>query len=223
MLKKALALSVVSLLASAGARADDAKKTEATTERPKPGPEHEKLGYWVGTWTLDGTMNDGPMGKGGKVSGKTECSWWDGRFAVVCKDSGTSPMGPMRGMGIMSWNREEKRYEYYGIDNAGMQERALGGLEGDSWVYTNDVKMDGKTFKGRYTMTNLKPDSYDFKWEMSEDGTTWNTVMEGTHKRKGGRSARVITPSSGMRGSAAAPRLNPREGGTATGRVTSRK
>ena len=32
---------------------------------------------------------------------------------------------------------------------------------------------------GRYVMTDLTPDSYNFKMEMSEDNKTWNTMMEG--------------------------------------------
>lgn len=33
--------------------------------------------------------------------------------------------------------------------------------------------------KGRFTMKVLSPTSYSFKYEMSQDGTTWNTVMDG--------------------------------------------
>ena len=33
--------------------------------------------------------------------------------------------------------------------------------------------------KARYTMKILSSDSYTFKFEMSPDGTKWDTAMEG--------------------------------------------
>jgi hypothetical protein len=39
--------------------------------------------------------------------------------------------------------------------------------------------MGAQTMKGRYTMKILTPTSYTFKYEMSPDGATWNTVMDG--------------------------------------------
>lgn len=186
----AAALSVISCLALAGAaRAEDKKeekKADQKMEMPKPGPENKKLGYFVGTWKMDGEMKSGPMGPGGHMVGTSKCSWFEGGYTVVCNDSGKGPMGPMKGMGILTYDREDKSYEYFGIDNMGMAEKAEGKIEGDNWVYTNESKMNGKTFKGRYSIMNTKPDGYDFKWEMSEDGNTWNTMMEGKYMRQGG-------------------------------------
>jgi hypothetical protein len=192
-MKKLFAVTLVSCLALAGAaRAQNEKKEEKKAdqkmEMPKPGPEHKKLGYFVGTWHMDADMKPGPMGPGGKMTGTSNCSWFSGNYTVVCKDEGKSPMGAMKGMGIISYDREEKKYTYYGLDNMGMAEHAYGNVENDVWTYTNEGKMNGKAYKGRYSMTNLKPDSYDFKYEMSEDGSAWNTVMEGSYHRqaKGG-------------------------------------
>ena len=192
-MRKLFAACLVSCMAVCGAAsADDAKKAEekkgdaSKMEMPKPGPEHKRLQYFVGNWSMDAEMKPGPMGPGGKMTGTENCSWFDGKYAVVCKDSGTSPMGAMKGMGVITYDREDKMYEYFGIDSMGMSEKAEGKYENDGYVYTNEGKMNGKTYKGRYTMSNMKPDSYDFKYEMSEDGNTWNTAMEGKNTRKGG-------------------------------------
>ncbi len=40
-------------------------------------------------------------------------------------------------------------------------------------------KMGGKTFKSRFVLTRVSPTSQKFAWEMSEDGSTWNTMMVG--------------------------------------------
>jgi hypothetical protein len=153
-------------------------------QMPKPGPEAKKLGYFAGSWNLEGDMKPGPMGPGGKMTGSENCSWFDGGFSVVCKSSGKSPMGVMKGLGILSYDAENKSYLYFGIDNMGMAESAVGHVENDVWTYTNESKMGGKTYKGRYTIGDVKPDSYSFKWELSEDGTTWMTMMEGKDTRQ---------------------------------------
>jgi hypothetical protein len=33
-------------------------------QAPKPGPEHARLGYFVGKWTAEGDVKPGPMGPG---------------------------------------------------------------------------------------------------------------------------------------------------------------
>jgi hypothetical protein len=50
----------------------------------------------------------------------------------------------MKGMGVLSYDREEKKYLYFGFDNMGMSEKADGTVENDVWTYTNESKMNGK-------------------------------------------------------------------------------
>jgi hypothetical protein len=44
--------------------------------------------------------------------------------------------------------------------------------------------MNGKPFHSRYTMVEGSPTSYTYKWDMSEDGTKWTTMMEGKSTKK---------------------------------------
>ena len=39
--------------------------------------------------------------------------------------------------------------------------------------------MGGKPMKSRYTIKQLSPTAYSFKWEMQGDAGTWSTLMEG--------------------------------------------
>ena len=91
-------------------------------EAPKPGPEHERLGFWVGTWTNEGEVKENPMMPAGKTTGTDRCEWFEGKFAVVCYTEGNGPMGPMKGIGIMSYSPDAKAYTYYGLV------RTFGGL-----------------------------------------------------------------------------------------------
>jgi hypothetical protein len=172
------------LLAAAGLQAQD-KKMEA----PKPGPEVKKLGYFVGSWNTTGEGKQNPFMPAGKMTGSTKCEWFPGGFHVVCRDTGKGPMGTMHGLGIMAYNTEDKVYTYSGADSSGMSTAAKGNVDGNNWVYTSEDKMGGKTFHGRYSMVTASPDSYTFKYEMSEDGSNWTTLMEGKSTKAAKKAA----------------------------------
>ena len=172
------------LLAAAGLQAQD-KKMEA----PKPGPEVKKLGYFVGSWNTTGEVKQNPFMPAGKMTGSTKCEWFPGGFHVVCHDTGKGPMGTMHGLGIMAYNTEDKVYTYSGADSSGMSTAAKGNVDGNNWVYTSEDKMGGKTFHGRYSMVTASPDSYTFKYEMSEDGNNWTTLMEGKSTKAAKKAA----------------------------------
>jgi hypothetical protein len=157
-----------------------AKKTdEKKAGPPKPGPEVKKLDYFVGKWTSEGEIKANPMMPAGKFTSDDSCSWFKGGFHVVCSSKGSGPMGAMQGLGMLGYNADEKVYTYDGIDNSGHMDHSKGTTDGKAWTYNSEDKMGGKTMYGRYTMSDLTPESYAFKWEMSEDNKTWNTVMEG--------------------------------------------
>ena len=151
------------------------------TEKPKPGPEHQKLGYFVGKWTSEGDMKPSPAGPGGKFSSTDNCTWYEGGFAVVCNSTGKGPMGPTKGLGILGYSAEDKAYTYYGVDNTGMIMGTVpkGTIDGDTWTYDDESKMGGKMFKSRYTIKQLSPASYTFKWEMMGEDGNWAALMEG--------------------------------------------
>jgi len=146
----------------------------------KPGPEHQRLGYYVGTWTTEGEMKPGEMGPGGKITSTDKCDWFQGRFAVVCHSEGKGPMGPGKSIGILSYSAEEKVYTYYGVDNSGQTMTSIprGTVQGDTWSYTDEAMMGGKKVKQRVTIKELSPTSYTFKLDMQGADGKWATVME---------------------------------------------
>jgi hypothetical protein len=161
-------------------KAPEKKAPEKKMEMPKPGPEVKKLGYFVGSWKTDADIKENAMGMpAGKMTETAKCEWFHGGFSVVCHSTSSGPMGNMHALGILGYSGEEKKYTYYGVDNSGHSEMAMGTNDGNNWTYTAEEKMGGKTIHGRYTITEVSPTSYTFKYETSEDGQTWNAVMEG--------------------------------------------
>lgn len=175
MKKPMLATTICMVLTSGMALA------QAPAEAPKPTPEHKKLGYYVGKWTAEGEMKPNPFAPGGKFTSADSCEWFEGGFAVVCRSEGKGPMGPTKGLGIMSYSAEEKAYTYYGVDNSPMVMASVprGTVQGDTWVYDDEAKMGGKSVKSRFTMKVGSPTSYTFKWEMLGEDGSWKPITEG--------------------------------------------
>jgi len=165
--------AAVSLLGIQFAAAEDAKG-------PKPTPEHQRLGYFVGNWTTEGEMKPSEMGPGGKYTSTDKCAWFEGGFAVVCSSNGSAPMGAMKSIGILGYSAEEKVYTYSGVDNSGMTMTTVphGTRQGDTWTYHDENMMGGKMVKSRVTIKELSPSAYTFKMEMQAPDGTWATTME---------------------------------------------
>ena len=146
----------------------------AQMDMPKPGPEHKKLDYFAGSWTLDGDMKASPMGPAGKITEKEKCDWMDGSFFLVCHTDFSGSVGSGTGLSILGYSTPDKTYTYREFNSWGEFDDSKGSVDGDVWTWTNDTP-----FKGKFTMKILSPTSYNFTYEMSQDGTTWTTVMDG--------------------------------------------
>lgn len=152
----------------------------AAAQAPRPSPEHARLGYFVGKWTSEGEMKPGPMGPGGKMTTSDTCEWFEGRFSVVCRSEGTTPMGATKNIGILGYSTEEKAYTYYGVDNSNMTMASVprGTVRGDTWTYTDESMMGGKNVKSRVTIKELSPTMYTFRMELQGPDGKWTPMME---------------------------------------------
>jgi hypothetical protein len=146
---------------------------------PPPGPEVKRLGVFEGKWTGEADIKASAFGPAGKMSSQDDCSWAEGGFQLVCKGKATGTMGNTSGTNVMGWSGEEKSYKFMGYDSMGMMMTAKGTLNDKTWTWNGTDKMGGKTVHSRYTIVETSPTSYTFKWETSEDGKTYATIMEG--------------------------------------------
>jgi hypothetical protein len=147
---------------------------------PKPGPEVKKLDYFVGNWTSEGDMKPSPMGPGSKFTASEKSEWMDGGFFVVIHMTYSGAgMGGLTGTALMGYDPQEKVYTYDEFNSFGEATHSKGTVDGDTWTWTNDMKMGPQTMKGRFTMKILSPTLYTYKFETSADGTKWDMVLEG--------------------------------------------
>ena len=174
-------------------------------QMPKPGPELEKLKYFLGTWKMEGDMKPNPMGPGGKFTATEHNEWMPGGFFVVGHSNGSmAAMGKITGTAFMGYNPEEKVYTYNEFNSMGEAEASKGTIEGDTWTWTSEEKMQGKMVKGRFTMNIASPTSYTFKYEASMDGSDYATIMEGKATKVGaaaaGKTSAAKAPAGGNSG-----------------------
>jgi hypothetical protein len=157
---------------------------QAQMEMPKPGPELKKLDYFAGTWTTDGDIKPGPMGPGGKFNGADHVQWMDGGFFLVTHSDFKGAMGNGTETSYMGYDSNDKVYTYDSFNSLGEPDHSKGTVDGDTWTWNSETRMGPQTMKGRFTVKVVSAATYNFKFEMSPDSTTWTTVMTGTATKK---------------------------------------
>ena len=100
---------------------------EATAQQPKPGPEVQKLAYYLGTWKGEGETKGGAFGPAGKLSSTTTCEWFAGGFHLVCRGEEKGPAGTRTFLNIRAYDEKAKSYTEYGISSLGESEYQTGG------------------------------------------------------------------------------------------------
>jgi hypothetical protein len=153
----------------------------------KPAPEVKKLNYFAGTWTTDGTIGQGPWGMGGKFSWAETTEWMSGKF-FIAGDVDFKMPPEMGGDGketwIMGYDTHQNVYTRDGFDSKGRHDVSKGTVSNDTWIWTSQGNYGGQEIKQKMTMKILSPTSYSMKFEVSTDGTTWMTFMEGKATKK---------------------------------------
>ncbi len=146
---------------------------------PRPGPEAKNLSYFVGEWSSEGDMKPTDFGPGGKMTMNEQNERMAGGFFVIRHSTFSSNMGRGTGLAIMGYDADEKVYTFDEYNSMGETEHSRGAFDGDTWTWTSEPRMGGSVLKGKFTVKVLSPTSYTFKYEMSPDGKSWTTTMEG--------------------------------------------
>jgi len=88
-------------------------------------------------------------------------------------------MGNGTATSFMGYNSDDKQYTYDEFNSMGERTHSTGTIDGDTWTWIGDNKMGGQMVKGRFIMKVVSPTSYTYKFDVSQDGTNWTTVMDG--------------------------------------------
>jgi hypothetical protein len=112
----------------------------ATAQQPKPGPEVQRLAYYLGTWRGEGETKGGPFGPAGKLSSSVTCDWFAGGFHLVCRGEERGPTGKRTFLNILAYDEKAKAYTEYGISSFGESEYSTGGsIVGNKRTFVKDL------------------------------------------------------------------------------------
>lgn len=149
---------------------------------PKPGPEVERLAYFVGNWNEVGKST--AHGMEGPVSSTQNWEWVSGGFFLEGHSANKSPVGEFTIMAVLGYDPETKMYTYNAFDSWGEQITAKGTVNGDTWTWTSETMMQGTSMETRLTEKEVSKTQYTLKYESSTDGgKTWSSELESTFTR----------------------------------------
>ncbi len=159
-------------------------------DRPKPGPEQQKLAVFLGEWTYEGTLRDSVLGPGGKFVGKETVRWTlDGLFVETRgQDKGVYGGKEMQyeGQGLRWYDAAAKQYKSHHYDNDGFVNSATMTVAGKTWTVTgSSANSKGQKMKSRVATTfSADGKSQTSKCEVSfDDGKAWVILWETAAKQ----------------------------------------
>jgi hypothetical protein len=145
-----------------------------------PGPEQKRLAYFEGTWRFRLQMHASPFGPDGLVTGTDWNELLPGGYFLVRRYQTQSPLGEFRGLEVLGWDATARTYFQRGFDNLGQTHLYAGAVEGSTWTWTFESNAGGKTYRLRITIQEASPTLQSYRAEISEDGKTRSTILEGT-------------------------------------------
>ena len=150
-------------------------------EMPRPGPQHEILARFVGSWVSEERLLPSPWSpEEQQRTGAITSRMLNGFFLIGDYEQRDGDEVTFRGHGVYSWDPAAEEFVMHWFDSmGGAGGLARGTFADDVLTYRNTSPMGHHRY--RYT---FQPDgSYRFEMAMSEDGETWNTLMDAVYRR----------------------------------------
>ena len=148
---------------------------QAPPAPPKAGPEHKKLEFMLGKWTVEGEIKANEFVRAGKTVNTETATLGPGGFYVESRAEGQ--LGTR--LAIVAYDSHAKVYTSYYASSVGLVGTATGTVNGNTWTWMVEDKFAGKAVKGRTTITTLSPTQYTIKYEMADEKGGYTTILEG--------------------------------------------
>ncbi len=152
-------------------------------DMPRPGEPHRRLQELVGSWVGKERLSPSPWDPvGGEAVGRIENRAALDGFVVV-QDYGQERNGAVtfRGHGIFSWDAPRGSYVLHWFDSMGMPPNEYrGNFDGNVLSLSNQ----GPQGHSRAVFDLGEPGRYVFRMDFSQDGSHWQTLMEGQYSRQ---------------------------------------
>jgi hypothetical protein len=152
---------------------------QSSPREANPGPELQRLAYFIGTWRTEGEMKESMFGPAGKLSGTVSHEWVLGKFFYLTRHEEQNPTGKHASMGVTGYDASRQIYIGYSFGGEGGVSRAEGTVSGDTWTWVTEYTVEGRPIKTRTVIKPTSATSYDFTWEIAPHGDDWTVVQTG--------------------------------------------
>ena len=131
--------------------------------------------YFVGKWTFEWEVPEGPLGPAGLLSGTTTYRALGGKFYEAATQA-TGPAGPFTIKELVGYERDNKTLARHVTDSRGFSFMQIGTIGGDLGGYYNiyyesvPFTYGGKTIRIKSAMRLLSPTNYKMTTTVSVDG-----------------------------------------------------
>src|SRR5437588_9777049 len=118
---------------------------QAPPAPPQPGPEHKKLEFLLGKWTVETEIKANKYMPAGKSVGTETATLGPGGFYVESRAEGQ--FGTR--LAIIGYDSHAKVYTSYYASSIGLVGVGTGTVNGNTWTWMVEDKYAGKSVKGR--------------------------------------------------------------------------
>jgi hypothetical protein len=131
--------------------------------------------YFVGKWTFEWDVPEGPLGPSGRITGTTVYTPVDGKFYEARTDA-SGAWGTFTLREVIAYHKENKALARHATDSRGFSFLQIGTVGGDLgglfniYLESSPFIHNGKTIRIKHAMRLLSPYNYKVATTVSVDG-----------------------------------------------------
>lgn len=147
---------------------------QSPAQAPKPGPEQQRLGMFLGTWTQVGEAQASPYGPAAKLASTDTYEWLPGGFFMLHRWEARQGAVEFKAMEVLGYDARKRVYTSHLFDNFGNSGSYTITPQGNTWTGAGDTEIGGKLLKERWTAVfDKSATSFTAKADYSTDGVKW--------------------------------------------------
>lgn len=138
-----------------------------------PGPQHQRLGVFVGKWTTQGRTKATPSAPAAEIVGTDTYEWLEGGFFLVHRVDVRMGAEQVKGLEIIAYDASSETYRTHAFDSQGTYGTYQATVHDGVWTFMGALERATVVLSDAgNTMT--------IQWERSTDGLSWLPWMDVT-------------------------------------------
>jgi Protein of unknown function (DUF1579) len=142
----------------------------------RPGPEHDRLNVFVGTWNTEGQTRGGPLGPAVRITAVDTYEWFPGGFFLVHHVDARIGDDEVKVIELIGYDASSGKYFTRSFDSQGNAGTYQASVRDRVWTFTGETER-------ATVMVSDDGNTMTAHWERSEDGSRWLPWMDVTLRK----------------------------------------